>query len=124
MSDCYMPNAMTIAMSFSMTTEHVGHLIIYVHYLAMTLHIAVTEKRLLSYYYGFDLYLRLHLFQFADKSGHRVESQVTVISVYRHIMASIKISNHHLFWFAIISRHRSITLITVYFVVPAYHDII
>jgi hypothetical protein len=31
MLDCYMPNAMTIAMSFSMTTEQVGHLIIYIY---------------------------------------------------------------------------------------------
>jgi hypothetical protein len=29
MLDCNMPNAMTIAMSFSMTTEQVGHIIIY-----------------------------------------------------------------------------------------------
>jgi hypothetical protein len=29
MLDCYMPNAMTIPMSFSMTTEQVGYLIIY-----------------------------------------------------------------------------------------------
>jgi hypothetical protein len=28
--DCNMPNAMTIVMSFSMTTEQVGHLIIYI----------------------------------------------------------------------------------------------
>jgi hypothetical protein len=58
MLDCNMPNAMTIAMSFSMTTEQVGHLIIYIYYSAMTLHIAVTEKRLLLYHYGFNLYLR------------------------------------------------------------------
>jgi hypothetical protein len=31
MLDCNMPNAMTIAMSFSMTTEQVGHLIIYIN---------------------------------------------------------------------------------------------
>jgi hypothetical protein len=31
MLDCNMPNAMTIAMSFSMTTEQVGHLIIYIY---------------------------------------------------------------------------------------------
>jgi hypothetical protein len=33
MLDCNMPNAMTIAMSFSMTTEQVGHLIIYIYLL-------------------------------------------------------------------------------------------
>jgi hypothetical protein len=69
MLDCNMPNAMTIAMSFSMTTEQVGHLIIYI-YPTMTLHIAVTEKRLLLYYYGFNLYLRSQVFQFASISGH------------------------------------------------------
>jgi hypothetical protein len=58
MLDCNMPNAMTIAMSFSMTTEQVGHLIIYIHYPVMTIHIAVTEKKLLLYHYGFNLYLR------------------------------------------------------------------
>jgi hypothetical protein len=124
MLDYNMPNAMTIAMFFSMTTEQVGHLIIYIHYPAMTLHISITEKRLLSYYYGFNLYLMSHLFQFANISRHRVKSEVTVISVCRHIMASIKISNHHLSRFASISRHRSITLITIYFGVPAYHGII
>jgi hypothetical protein len=31
MLDCNMPNAMTTAMSFSMITEEVGHLIIYIH---------------------------------------------------------------------------------------------
>jgi hypothetical protein len=31
MLDCNMPNVMTIAMSFSMTTEQVGHLIAYIY---------------------------------------------------------------------------------------------
>jgi hypothetical protein len=74
MLDCNMPNAMTIAMSFSMTTEQVGHLIIYIYYPAMTLHIAVTEKRLLLYYYGFNLYLRLQVFQFVSISGYQIIS--------------------------------------------------
>jgi hypothetical protein len=34
MLDCNMSNAMTIAMSFSMTTEQVGHLIIYIYLLS------------------------------------------------------------------------------------------
>jgi hypothetical protein len=34
MLDCYMPNTMTIAMSFSMTTEQVGHFIIYIYLLS------------------------------------------------------------------------------------------
>jgi hypothetical protein len=62
MLDCYMPNAMTIAMSFSMTTEQVGHLMIYNYYPAMTLHIVITKKRLPSHYYGFKLYLRSQVF--------------------------------------------------------------
>jgi hypothetical protein len=39
---------MTIAMSFSMTTEQVGYFVIYIYYPAMTLHIAVTRR---NYYY-------------------------------------------------------------------------
>jgi hypothetical protein len=70
MLDCNMSNAMTIAMSFSMTTEQVGHIIIYIYYPAMTLHIAVTEKKLLLYHQGFSLYLRSQVFQFASKSGY------------------------------------------------------
>jgi hypothetical protein len=58
MLDCNMSNAITIAMSLSMTTEQVGHLIIYIYYPAMTLHIAVTEKKLLLYRHGFSLYLK------------------------------------------------------------------
>jgi hypothetical protein len=69
-----MPNAMTIAISFSMTTEQVGHLIIYIYiyicYPAMTLHIAVTEKKLLLYHHGFSLYLRSQVFQFVSTSGY------------------------------------------------------
>jgi hypothetical protein len=76
MLDCDMPNAMTIAMSFRMTTEQVGYFIIYiyVYYPAMTLHIAVTEKKLLLYHQSFSLYLK-----------------VSGISVCRHIMAKSKV---------------------------------
>jgi hypothetical protein len=70
MLDCNMPNAMTIAMSFSMTTEHVGHIIIYIYYPAMTLHIAVTEKKLLLYHHGFSLYLSSQVYQFVSTSGY------------------------------------------------------
>jgi hypothetical protein len=70
MLDGNMSNAMTIAMSFSMTTEQVGHLIIYIYYPAMTLHIAVTNKKLLSYHHGFSLYLRSQVFQFVSTSGY------------------------------------------------------
>jgi hypothetical protein len=126
MLDCNMPNAMTIAMSFSMTTEQVGHLIIYIYiyYPAMTLHIAVTEKSLLLYHYGFNFYLRSHVFQFVSISRYQVLSWVTCISVCRHIMASIKISNHRLFRFASLSRHQSVAHIAVYFGMPTYHGIV
>jgi hypothetical protein len=106
MLDCNMSNAVTIAMSFSMTTEQVGHLIIYIYYPTMILHIAVTEKKLLLYHHGFSLYLRLQVFQFVSISKYQVISWVTCISVCRHIVASTKISNHRLFRFASISRHQ------------------
>jgi hypothetical protein len=67
---CNMPNAITIAMSFSMTTEQVGHIIIYIYYLAMTLHIAVTKKKLLLYHHGFSLYLSSQVYQFVSTSGY------------------------------------------------------
>jgi hypothetical protein len=70
MLDCYMPNTMIIAMSFSMTTEQVGHFIIYIYYPAMTLHIVVTEKKLLLYHHGFNLYLRFQVFQFVSTSSY------------------------------------------------------
>jgi hypothetical protein len=126
MLDCNMPNAMTIAMFFSMTAWQVGHLIIYIciYYPAITLHIAVTEKRLLLYHYGFNLYLESQVFQFVSTSGYLVITWVTCISVCRHIMSSIKISNHRLFRFASISRHQSITHIAVYFGMLAYHSIL
>jgi hypothetical protein len=76
MLDCYMPNAMTIAMSFSMTTGKVGYLIIYIYiyYPAMTIHIAITKKKLLLYHYGFSLYLRSQVFHFVSISGYQVIS--------------------------------------------------
>jgi hypothetical protein len=70
MLDCNMSNAMTIAMSLSMTTKQVGHLIIYIYYPAMTLHIVVTEKKLLLYHHGFNLYLRSQVFQSINISGY------------------------------------------------------
>jgi hypothetical protein len=61
---------MTIAMYFSMTTEQVGHIIIYIYYPAMTLHIAVIEKKLLLYHHGFNLYLSSQVYQFVSTSGY------------------------------------------------------
>jgi hypothetical protein len=119
MLDCNMPNAMTIAMSFSVTIEQVGHLIIYmyIYYPAMTLHIAVTEKRLLLYHYGFHLYLESQVFQFVSISGYQIITWVTCISVCRHIMAWSK------FQYVDISWHRPKSPITVYFGSPAYQGI-
>jgi hypothetical protein len=84
MLDCNMPNAMTIAMPFRMTTEQVGYFVIHVYYPAMTLHIAVTEKKLLLYHQSFSLYLK-----------------VSGISVCRHIMAKGKVSvcRHMIYWY-------------------------
>jgi hypothetical protein len=55
---------------FCMTTEQAGHIIIYIYYPAMTLHIAVTEKRLLLYHHGFSLYLRFQVFPLVSTSGY------------------------------------------------------
>jgi hypothetical protein len=42
---------------------------------------------------------------------------------YYMTMASLCISDHHLFWFVDILSHRSISPITVYFGLPTYHGI-
>jgi hypothetical protein len=84
-----------------------------IYYPAMTLHIAVTEKKLLLYHHGF----RSQVFQFVSTSGYLVISWVTYISVCRHIMAWAK------FQYADISWHRPKSPITVYFGSPAYQGI-
>jgi hypothetical protein len=105
MLDCNMPNTMTIAMSFSMTTEQVGYLI-YIYYPAMTLHIAVTEKKLLLYYQCFSLYLSMSVYHGMSK-----------VSVCQHIMARAK------FQYVNISWHQPKSPITVYFGSPPYQGI-
>jgi hypothetical protein len=40
----------------------------------MTLHIAVTEKKLLLYHHGFNLNLRSQVFQFVSILGYQVIS--------------------------------------------------
>jgi hypothetical protein len=148
MLDCYMPNTMTIAMSFSMTTKQVGYLIIYMSITRLWLSILPLQRR--NYYYTtnasvyilglryFSLlvhraikwYLESHVFQYANISWHEQSFSMLVyhgmskISVCQHIMASTKIPNHRLFRFASISRHLSITHIAVYFGMPAYHGIL
>jgi hypothetical protein len=111
LSNCYMSNAMTIAMSFSMTIEDIHY--IYIHYSAMIFDIAITEKRPLLYYYGFTLYLKSpfilvhrHIMASYNISNHRLFR-------FSNIMALISISNHHLLRYANISRHYMITLIIV-----------
>jgi hypothetical protein len=132
-----MPNAMTIAMSFSMTTEQVGHLIIYKNPLSGydypycryrdEITIIPLWLQFISQVTGISVYQ--HTRVSGNILSHMYFSVPTYrdmikISVCRHIMASIKISNHRLFWFASISRHQSITHIAVYFGMPAYHDIL
>jgi hypothetical protein len=140
MLDCNMPKAMTIAISFSMTTEQVGHIIIYIYYPAMTLHIAVTRR---NYYYTtrasvyisglryisllahqvIKWYLESQVFQYANISWQEQSLSMPTyhgkskVSVCQHIMARAK------FQYASISWHRPKSPITVYFGLPAYQGI-
>jgi hypothetical protein len=137
MLDCYMPNAMTIVVSFSMTSEQVGHLIIYVYLLSgydspychyrEEITIIPVWLQFISQVTGISVCQHIRLL--SNILSHRYFSMPTYhgmskISVCQHIIASTKISNHRLFWFASISRHQSITHIAVYFGMPAYHDIL
>jgi hypothetical protein len=137
MLDCYMPNAMTIAMSFSMTTEQVGHLIIYVYlspgydspYFHYREEITTIPPwfQFISQVSGISVCQHIRLL--SNVLSHMYFSMPTYhgmskISVCRLIMASTKISNDRLLRFASISRHQSITHIAVYFGMPTYHDIL
>jgi hypothetical protein len=51
MLDCYMPNAMTIAMSFRMTTEQVGYFIIYIYIYIIRLWLSILPLQRRNYYY-------------------------------------------------------------------------
>jgi hypothetical protein len=137
MLGCNMSNAMTIAMSFSMTTEQVGHVIIYIYLLSSydspycryreEITIIPPGLQFISQVSGISvcLYIRLlsnilsHMY-FSMPTYHGISK----FSVCRHIMASTKIPNHRLFRFASISRHQSITHIAIYFGMPAYHGIL
>jgi hypothetical protein len=114
MIDWNMPNAMTIAMSFSMTTEQVGYLIIYMSITRLWLSILPLQRR--NYYYTtsasvyisglryFSLlvhqaikwYLESHVFQYAGISWHEQSSSMPVyhgmskVLVCQHIMARAK----------------------------------
>jgi hypothetical protein len=87
MLDCNMPNAMTIAMSLSMTTEQVGYLIIYMSITRLWLSILPLQRR--NYYYTTraSVYIsKSQVFQYAGISWQRAKC----ISVCRHIMAKSK----------------------------------
>jgi hypothetical protein len=70
MLDCNMPTAMTIAMSFSMTTEQVGHLIIYAYLLSGYDSPYCCYREEITIHHGFGLYLRSQVFQFVSTSGY------------------------------------------------------
>jgi hypothetical protein len=112
MLDWDMPNAMTIVMSFSMTTEQVGYLIIYMSITRLWLSILPLQRR--NYYYitmdsvyisalryisllahqVIKWYLESQVFQYADISWHEQSFSMPTyhgksqISVCQHIMAS------------------------------------
>jgi hypothetical protein len=74
MLDCYMPNAMTIPMSFSMTTEQVGYFIIYMSITRLWLSILPLQRR--NYYYTTraSVYIsKSQVFQYAGISWQRAK---------------------------------------------------
>jgi hypothetical protein len=138
MLDCNMSNAMTIAMSFSITTEQVGHLIINISIIRLWLSILPLQRR--NYYYttmasvyisglryinllahqAIKWYLESHVFQYAGISWHKQNfsmptyhgvdqnPQSPFISVRQHIKASINNSYRRLFRYASIPGHSII----------------
>jgi hypothetical protein len=114
MLDCYMSNAMTIPMSFSMTTEQVGYLIIYMSITRLWLSILPLQRR--NYYYitmtsvyisalryisllahqVIKWYLESQVFQYAGISWQEQSFSMPAyhgmskVSVCRHIMARAK----------------------------------
>jgi hypothetical protein len=133
MLDCNMPNAMTIAMSFSMTTEQVGYLVIYISIIRLWLSILPLQRR--NYYYitmasvyisalryicllahqVIKWYLESQVFQYANISWQEQNFSMPTyhgkskISVCQHIMARAK------FQYAGISWHEQS------FSMPTYH---
>jgi hypothetical protein len=74
MLDCNMPNAMTIAMSFRMTTEQVGYFIIYMSITRLWLSILPLRRR--NYYYTTraSVYIsKSQVFQYAGISWQRAK---------------------------------------------------
>jgi hypothetical protein len=116
MLDCDMPNAMTIAMSFRMTTEQVGYFIIYMSITRLWLSILPLQRR--NYYYTTraSVYIsKSQVFQYAGISWHEKSFSMPVyhgirkVSVCRYIMAWEK------FQYAGISWHEKS------FSMPVYH---
>jgi hypothetical protein len=153
MLDWNMPNTMTIAMSFSMTTEQVGYLIIYMSITRLWLSILPLQG--INYYYitiasvyisalryisllahqVIKWNLESQVFQYADISWHEQSFSVPAyqgksqISVCQHIMAWAKFQCASISWqepnFSMPTYH-GINLnppITDYFGSPAYQGI-
>jgi hypothetical protein len=127
MLDCYMPNAMTIVVSFSMTTEQVGHLIIYINLLSgydypycryrEEITIIPLCLQFISQVTGISVYQHIRLLSnilshmyFSMPTYHGIDQnpQSPFISVRQHIKASINNSYRRLFRHASISRHSII----------------
>jgi hypothetical protein len=102
MSNFYMSSAMTIECLLVWLQNRFD-----IHYIYPLPDYDFLILPLLSCYYGFTPYLKSPF-----------------ILVRRHIMASNSIFDHRLFQFTDISWHRTIYLITIYFGLPIYHDII
>jgi hypothetical protein len=85
MLDCDMPNAMTIAMSFRMTTEQVGYFIIYMSITRLWLSILPLQRR--NYYYTTRASVYISKSQVFQYAGISWQEQSLVC---RHIMARAK----------------------------------
>jgi hypothetical protein len=113
MLDCYMPNAMTIPMSFSMTTKQVGYFVIYMSITRLWLSILPVQEEIAIMPPGLH-FLSQCLGYFSMPAYHGNEQSFNMptyhgmrrVLVCRHIMAKSKI---------LVCRHMS------YFVSwPAY----
>jgi hypothetical protein len=119
MSDCYVPNAMTISMSLSMTTEQVGQsLYIFITRLLPLLRRDCYHATMASIYISIHNYFSLPTYRGIDQN-----LQSSFILICRHIRASINNSYHNLFWYANISRHYMITLFIANSGSVTYRDI-
>jgi hypothetical protein len=119
MSDCYMPDAMTISMSLSITTEQVWQSL----YLFIT-RLLPLPRRDCYHATMAPIYISIHsYFSLPTYRGIDQNLQSPFISVCWHIRASINNSYHRLFRYASISRHYMITLIIANSGPVIYRDI-